>query len=53
MNVLGNNIEDEARFIVIGLQQPASIGADKTTILLSTCRQTLYRKSLAHLPTLA
>ncbi|QWF69437.1 prephenate dehydratase [Methylomonas paludis] len=43
LNVLGNNIEDEAnnttRFIVIGRQQPASTGADKTTILVSTGNQ--------------
>jgi len=43
LNVLAKNIEDEAnnttRFIIIGQQQPASTGNDKTTILVSTGNQ--------------
>jgi chorismate mutase/prephenate dehydratase len=49
LNVIEKNIEDEAnnttRFIVIGRQQPASTGSDKTSILVSTGNQAgaLYR----------
>lgn len=43
LKVLEKNIEDEAnnttRFIVIGQQQPASTGIDKTSILVSTGNQ--------------
>lgn len=49
LNCLASHIEDEAnnttRFIVIGHQQPASTGLDKTSILVSTGNQSgaLYR----------
>lgn len=43
LNVIEKNIEDESnnttRFIVIGRQQPASTGLDKTSILVSTGNQ--------------
>lgn len=49
LNCMAKHIEDEAnnttRFIIIGHQQPASTGADKTSILVSTGNQSgaLYR----------
>lgn len=40
LNILEKNIEDEpnntTRFIIIGLQEPASTGLDKTSLLIST-----------------
>jgi len=43
LNIIEKNIEDEAnnttRFIIIGSQQPASTGLDKTSILVSTGNQ--------------
>jgi chorismate mutase / prephenate dehydratase len=43
LNVIAKNIEDEAdnttRFLVIGRQQPASTGADKTSVMVSTGNQ--------------